>query len=63
MRIVVTARNGTRELNERVLARNPPGRWGHPSEIAGTAVWLTSAASDFVTGIAVTVDGGYSAAP
>jgi 2-deoxy-D-gluconate 3-dehydrogenase len=30
--------------------------------MAGTAVWLASSASDFVTGIAVPVDGGYSAA-
>jgi 2-deoxy-D-gluconate 3-dehydrogenase len=48
-------------LNERVLARVPAARWAQPSEIAGTAVWLASSASDFVTGIAVPVDGGCSA--
>lgn len=47
-------------LNERVLARVPAGRWGDPKEIAGTVVWLASSASDFVTGAAVPVDGGYS---
>ena len=47
---------------ERVLARVPAGRWGKPRDIAGTAVWLSSPASDFVTGIAVPVDGGYSSA-
>jgi 2-deoxy-D-gluconate 3-dehydrogenase len=49
-------------LNERVLARTPVGRWAQPIDMAGTAVWLASPASDFVTGIAVPVDGGFSAA-
>jgi 2-deoxy-D-gluconate 3-dehydrogenase len=49
-------------LYERVISRAPVGRWAHPDDMAGTAVWLASAASDFVTGIAVPVDGGYSAA-
>ena len=50
-------------LNERVLTRTPQKRWATPADMAGTAIWLTSAASDFVTGIAVPVDGGYSVAP
>jgi 2-deoxy-D-gluconate 3-dehydrogenase len=49
-------------LNERVLARTPAGRWAVPADMAGTAVWLASTGSDFVTGIAVPVDGGYSSA-
>ncbi len=49
-------------LYERVISRAPAGRWAQPDDIAGTAVWLASPASDFVTGIAVPVDGGYSAA-
>jgi 2-deoxy-D-gluconate 3-dehydrogenase len=49
-------------LNERVLARTPQARWGTPDDLAGTAVWLASRASDFVTGSAVVVDGGYSSA-
>lgn len=49
-------------LNERVLARTPAGRWAEPADMAGTAVWLASAASQFVTGVAVPVDGGYSSA-
>jgi 2-deoxy-D-gluconate 3-dehydrogenase len=48
-------------LYERVLARTPVQRWGKPADLAGTAVFLASAASDFVTGIAIPVDGGYSA--
>lgn len=48
-------------LYERVLNRIPAGRWAKPQDIVGTALWLCSAASDYVTGIAVPVDGGYSA--
>ncbi|MDB4069175.1 SDR family oxidoreductase, partial [Pseudomonadales bacterium] len=35
-------------------------RFGKPEELAGAAVFLASAASDFVTGISLPVDGGYS---
>ncbi len=49
-------------LNERVLARTPAGRWGGPDDMAGVAVFLASAASDFITGVAIAVDGGYSSA-
>ncbi len=47
-------------LNERVLGRTPTGRWGHIDDFAGIAVFLASAASDFITGTAIPVDGGYS---
>jgi 2-deoxy-D-gluconate 3-dehydrogenase len=47
-------------LNEKVLARTPAGRWGEPADLAGIAVFLASAASDFVTGTAIPVDGGYA---
>jgi 2-dehydro-3-deoxy-D-gluconate 5-dehydrogenase len=47
-------------LHERVLSRIPQGRWAKPADMAGTAVWLASRASDYVTGIAIAVDGGYS---
>lgn len=47
-------------LNERVLARTPAGRWGEPADMAGIAVFLAAPASDFVTGTAIPVDGGYS---
>ena len=49
-------------LNERVIARTAAGRWGQPDDLAGIAVFLASAASDFVTGTAIPVDGGYSIA-
>ena len=48
-------------LHDRVLARTPAGRWGVPQDLAGVAVFLASGASDFITGVAIPVDGGYSA--
>lgn len=47
-------------LNERVLARTPVGRWGRPEDLQGTAIYLATAASSFITGVALPVDGGYS---
>ena len=47
-------------LHDRVLARTPAARWGAIDDFAGIAVFLGSSASDFVTGTAIPVDGGYS---
>ena len=46
-------------LYAEILMRTPAGRFGRPEECAGAAVFLASHASDFVTGSAVFVDGGY----
>jgi 2-dehydro-3-deoxy-D-gluconate 5-dehydrogenase len=54
------ARTEVDGLYERVLSRTPAGRWGRPEDLAGVAVFLASAASDFVTGTAIPVDGGFS---
>jgi 2-dehydro-3-deoxy-D-gluconate 5-dehydrogenase len=54
------AREEVGGLHERVLARTPAGRWGEPADLAGIAVFLSSAASAFITGTAIPVDGGYS---
>ena len=54
------ARDQVPGLNERVLVRTPAGRWGEPADLAGIAVFLASGASDFVTGTAIPIDGGYS---
>ena len=48
------------EVYHKVVDRIAIGRWGQPEDIAGTAVWMASHASDYVTGVAVPVDGGYS---
>ncbi len=45
-------------FNDFILQRTPAGRWGEPSDLAGTAIFLASRASDFVNGIVVYVDGG-----
>lgn len=45
-------------LNDFIISRTPAGRWGNPSDLAGTAVYLSSEASDFVNGQIVYVDGG-----
>jgi 2-dehydro-3-deoxy-D-gluconate 5-dehydrogenase len=47
-------------LHDKVLARTPAARWGGIDDFAGIAVFLASSASDFVTGTAIPVDGGFS---
>ena len=54
------AREEVSGLNSLVLMRTPAKRWGVPDDLSGVAVFLGSAASDFVTGTAIPVDGGYS---
>jgi 2-deoxy-D-gluconate 3-dehydrogenase len=47
-------------LHESVIARTPAGRWGTPEDFAGGAVYLASAASNYVNGAVLVIDGGYS---
>jgi len=54
------ARQQIEGLHESVLRRTPAKRWGVEQDMAGVAVFLASHASDFVTGAAIPVDGGYS---
>ena len=54
------ARKEVEGLHERVLSRTPAGRWGAIDDFGGVAVFLASAASDFLTGTAIPLDGGYS---
>ena len=54
------ARDEVSGLNSMVLMRTPARRWGVPADLAGIAVFLGGPASDFVTGTAIPVDGGYS---
>lgn len=55
------ARRDIDGLHDKVVARTPAGRWGDPGDLAGLGVFLASPASDFVTGTAIPVDGGYAA--
>jgi 2-dehydro-3-deoxy-D-gluconate 5-dehydrogenase len=54
------ARRQVAGLHENVLKRTPAARWGVPNDFSGIAVFLASSASDFVTGTAIPVDGGFS---
>ena len=54
------AREQVQGLHDSVLKRTPAARWGVPDDFAGIAVFLAAPASDFVTGAAIAVDGGYS---
>ena len=56
------AREQVPGLYDRVLGRTPAARWGEPADLAGIAVFLASSGSDFITGTAIPVDGGYSIA-
>ncbi len=58
--LTIQARKDVEGLHERALMRTPAGRWGKPEDHAGVAVFLASSASDFITGAAIPVDGGYS---
>jgi 2-deoxy-D-gluconate 3-dehydrogenase len=54
------ARQQVEGLHASVEKRTPHGRWGTPDDMAGIAAFLASPASDFVTGTAIPVDGGFS---
>jgi len=45
--------------NKAILDRIPAGRWGDPTDLQGTAVYLASAASDYLNGAIIPVDGGW----
>jgi 2-deoxy-D-gluconate 3-dehydrogenase len=58
--LTVGARKVVPRLHDSVLDRTPMKRWGQPADLAGAAVFFCSPASDFVTGTALPVDGGFS---
>jgi 2-dehydro-3-deoxy-D-gluconate 5-dehydrogenase len=58
--LTVGARKDVPGLQESVVARTPTGRWGKPEDLAGAAVFLAGPGSNFVTGVAIPVDGGFS---
>jgi NAD(P)-dependent dehydrogenase (short-subunit alcohol dehydrogenase family) len=59
--MVARAFAATPDLEQRWLATEPVGRLGDPSEVAVAITWLCSDAASYVTGIAMPVDGGWTA--
>jgi 2-deoxy-D-gluconate 3-dehydrogenase len=58
--LTINARREVDGLHDRVLARTPAGRWGDIEDFEGLAVFFASPASNFITGVAIPVDGGFS---
>jgi 2-dehydro-3-deoxy-D-gluconate 5-dehydrogenase len=56
-----TALRNDETRNRQILERIPAGRWGEPTDIAATAVFLSSPAADYITGAILNVDGGWLA--
>jgi NAD(P)-dependent dehydrogenase (short-subunit alcohol dehydrogenase family) len=52
---------GLTPRGKKILEHTPMGRFGDPGDLIGSVLWLLSPASEFVTGIVVPVDGGFSA--
>ena len=59
--IAVEREAASPERNAEILARLPAGRWGEPADLARAIAFLASAASDYVQGIVLPVDGGWLA--
>jgi NAD(P)-dependent dehydrogenase (short-subunit alcohol dehydrogenase family) len=59
--LLLDERGALTASGERIVAATPAGRFGEPSELAGTVIWLCSAAATFVTEVVVPVDGGFDA--
>ncbi len=47
-------------MNDEIIARTPAKRWGQADDVVGATIFLASRAADFITGITLPVDGGYS---
>jgi len=58
--LTVKTRQQIEGLEQKVIERTPANRWGHIDDFRGIAVFLASSASDFITGTAIPVDGGFS---
>ena len=58
---ITEALRNDRVRNRQILERIPAGRWGDPGDLAGAVVFLASAASDYVNGTLISVDGGWMA--
>lgn len=49
-----------RDFNNYVLSRTPAKRWGEPVDLSGAVIFLASAASNYISGSGIVVDGGFS---
>ena len=58
--LTATIKTQNPERYEMIKSRIPYGRWGEPEEMGGAAVFLASSASNYVTGVALPIDGGYT---
>jgi 2-deoxy-D-gluconate 3-dehydrogenase len=58
--LTASARKEVPGLNERVLARTPAGRWGRTEDFEAVTVLLAGPGSQFITGTAIPIDGGYT---
>ena len=59
-RLLLNEDNSLTDRGQIIIRNTPMGRFGEPEELVGTAIWLASDASQFVTGVVVPVDGGFS---
>ena len=50
---------GDQSRYDEISGRIPAKRWGTPDDMKGTALFLASAASDYLSGVVIPVDGGY----
>ena len=57
-KLTVPLRKDDNPFNDFIINRTPAGRWGDPEELLGSAIFLSSKASDFVNGHILYVDGG-----
>ena len=58
--LLTDGKGGYTERGQAVIDNTPTARFGEPEELVGTAIWLASDASQFVTGTVIPVDGGFS---
>jgi NAD(P)-dependent dehydrogenase (short-subunit alcohol dehydrogenase family) len=59
--LLTDGKGGYTDRGATVIRKTPTRRFGEPEELVGTAIWLASDASKFVTGTVIPVDGGFSA--
>ena len=59
--LLLDERGGLTERGEQIISHTPMGRFGKPEDLIGAVKWLLSSMADFVTGVVIPIDGGFSA--